>query len=84
MIDSYFDRRTAFEFSVNPMGVKRDLYLFNDSDADVSWNAVWDVATSMDEQGWTAEFRIPFSQLRFSGAAQDQLGFNHLPPDQSA
>jgi hypothetical protein len=76
MIDSYFDRRTAFEFSVNPMGVKRDLYLFNDGDSDISWNAVWDVATSIDDQGWTAEFRIPFSQLRFSGAAQDQLGFN--------
>jgi hypothetical protein len=76
MIDSYQDRRTAFEFAVNPLGVKRDVYLFNDSEADVSWNAVWEVATTQDAEGWSAEFRIPFSQLRFSGSGQDQIGLN--------
>ncbi len=76
MIDSYYDRRTAFEFSVNPAGVKIDLYRYDDNDDDRGWDAVWDVATSIDGEGWIAEFRIPFSQLRFGKADQQQFGFN--------
>jgi hypothetical protein len=65
MIDSYHDHRTAFGFDVNPAGVRRDeVKTINDDDN--SWDAVWDVATSIDAGGWTAEYRIPFSQLRFS------------------
>lgn len=64
MIDSYHDHRTAFGFDVNPAGVKRDeVKTINDDDN--SWDAVWDVATSIDSGGWTAEYRVPFSQLRF-------------------
>jgi hypothetical protein len=75
-IDSYRDRRTAFDFWVNPVGVKVDLYRSNDTDEDQSWDAVWDVATTRDEGGWTAEYRIPFSQLRFPRAEQLTFGFN--------
>jgi hypothetical protein len=74
-VDSYHDRRTAFYFEVNAAGVKRDVYYFNDNWQDNSWNAVWDVAVSRDPEGWTAEFRIPFSQLKFS-AGQEMFGFN--------
>ncbi len=76
LVDSYFDRRTAFHFAVNPLGVKTDLYRYNDSMEDIGWDAVWDVATRIDDQGWTAEFRIPLSQLRFSGAADQTWGIN--------
>ena len=69
MIDSYHDRRTGYEFAVNPAGVKRDYYTYDDSQEDVSWDAVWDVATRIDSLGWTAEFRIPLSQLRYPPAA---------------
>jgi hypothetical protein len=75
LIDSYHDRRTAYEFVVNPAGVKRDKYYFNDNNNDESWDAVWDVAVQRDPEGWTAEFRIPYSQLRFSSAADAPLGF---------
>ena len=75
-IDSYHDRRTGFEFIVNPVGVKRDRYLYDDNNSDSSWDAVWDVATSIDSEGWTAEFRIPFSQLRFTKAEENVFGFN--------
>lgn len=64
-LDSYGDRRTAFVFGVNPRGVLRDVYLFNDTEADDSWDAVWNVAARVDSAGWTAEFRIPLSQLRY-------------------
>ena len=65
MIDSYHDHRTAFGFDVNPLGVQRDEIKTIATD-DNSWDAVWRVETSIDSAGWTAEYRIPFSQLRFS------------------
>jgi len=74
-IDSYHDRRTAYQFGVNPVGVKQDSYWFNDGNNDDSWDAVWDVVARRDPDGWCAEFRIPFSQLRFSGADEGLLGF---------
>jgi hypothetical protein len=74
-IDSYRDRRTAYVFAVNPAGVKRDGYMFNDENYDGSWDAVWDVTTSRDADGWRAEFRIPYSQLRFSRGGDGRLGF---------
>ncbi len=78
MIDSYRDRRTAFLFAVNAGGVKRDAFLFNDNSEDSRWDAVWDVGTSVDARGWTAEFRIPYSQLRFAQADVQTWGFNVL------
>ena len=65
-IDSYYDRRTAFHFVMNPRGVKLDIFRYEDTNEDSGWDAVWDGATTVDSAGWTAEFRIPFSQLRFS------------------
>ncbi|HET9438712.1 MAG TPA: DUF5916 domain-containing protein, partial [Longimicrobiales bacterium] len=65
-LDSYYDRRTGFVFGVNPKGVKTDVLLFDDTREDESWDAVWDVAARQDSAGWTAEFRIPLSQLRYS------------------
>lgn len=74
VIDSYHDRRTAYQFCVNPAGVKRDYYVYNDNIEDASWDAVWDVATTVDSLGWTAEFRIPLSQLRFPDRAEHTFG----------
>jgi len=74
-VDSYHDHLTAFEFAVNPAGVKRDVYWSNDRRADDDWDAVWDVEVSQDEQGWGAEFRIPFSQIRFPEKEFQTWGF---------
>ncbi|MEO8077908.1 MAG: DUF5916 domain-containing protein, partial [Acidobacteriota bacterium] len=65
IVDSFHDKRSGYEFAVNPAGVKQDTYWFNDDHNDQGWDAVWDVAVSHGEHGWRAEFRIPFSQLRF-------------------
>jgi len=70
LIDSYHDRRSAFLFSVSPAGVKRDALESNDTNEDPNWDAVWSVATTIDSTGWTAEFRIPLSQLRFGAAPE--------------
>ena len=75
LVDSYDDKRSGFQFAVNPDGVKRDYTISNDDDEDESWNGIWDVATKVDAQGWTAEFRIPLSQLRYAGGASHTFGF---------
>ncbi|MCC7009831.1 MAG: carbohydrate binding family 9 domain-containing protein [Acidobacteria bacterium] len=74
-IDSFYDRRTAFVFEVNPSGVRRDSIIAGRSDTgDLAWDAVWDAATSIDENGWTAEIRVPFSQLGFAPAEEQTWG----------
>jgi hypothetical protein len=75
VIDAYHDRRSGYEFAVNPVGVKRDYAVYNDVDEDDSWDGVWDVGTTIDSLGWTAEYRIPFSQLRFANTPTHTFGF---------
>ena len=75
LIDSYNDKRTGFELAVNPDGVKRDYAISNDGDEDDSWNGIWDVATRVDAEGWTAEFRVPLSQLRYDANGSHTFGF---------
>jgi uncharacterized protein DUF5916/cellulose/xylan binding protein with CBM9 domain len=74
-IDSYHDRRTGYEFGVDAAGVKMDAALYNGGNEDWAWDAVWDVATRIDSLGWTAEFRIPLSQLRYSARRDHSFGF---------
>src|SRR2546429_149292 len=75
VIDSYHDRRTGYEFAVNPAGVKRDYAIYDDNNEDETWDGVWEVATQVDSLGWTAEFRIPLSQLRYAHQASNVFGF---------
>jgi hypothetical protein len=74
MIDSYHDRRTGYEFLVNPAGVKADYAIYNDGNEDVAWDAIWDAGTRIDSLGWTAEFRIPLSQLRYPSHGDGTFG----------
>ncbi len=75
VLDSYFDRRTGFGFGVTAAGVKQDLIFSNDGEnEDNSWDPVWYAKTTIDDSGWTAEMRIPFSQLRFADKPQQIWG----------
>src|SRR5678816_2710097 len=65
-VDSYHDKRTGYEFGVNASGVKMDQAIYDDGNEDGAWDAVWDVATQIDSLGWTAEFRLPLSQMRYT------------------
>ena len=73
-VDSYHDRRTGYEFGVNAAGVKIDQAVYNDGNEDGAWDAVWDAATKIDSLGWTAEFRIPLSQMRYESARSHTFG----------
>ncbi len=66
-IDSYNDKRTAFSFFVSAAGVKTDWVISDDGmNRDYNWDPIWYVDTAIDSLGWTAEMKIPFTQLRFS------------------
>jgi hypothetical protein len=72
-IDSYHDHLTAFIFRLSPLGAKRDAAVSPSGAQDNSWDAIWDGAASVDNQGWTAEFRIPLSQLRYDPKNPDHV-----------
>jgi hypothetical protein len=73
ILDSYHDHRTAYGLELNPSGVRRD-QTRSEVGEDDSWDPVWEGKTSVDSGGWTAEMRIPFSQLRFNTAAVQTWG----------
>jgi hypothetical protein len=67
MIDSYYDRQTAFVFATNVSGVQSDGVLSQDGSVyDITWDAVWNVRTRVFQDGWSAEFAIPYNALRFA------------------
>ena len=67
LLDPLHDHRAAYLFGTNPNGMRVDSYLLGDTDKDLdtNWNGVWYVAARKNADGWTAEFRIPLSTLRF-------------------
>ncbi|MEZ5069531.1 MAG: DUF5916 domain-containing protein [Bacteroidales bacterium] len=75
-LDSYFDKRTAFEFSMTVAGQKTDIKLLGDWGFDMNWNAVWDGATSRTDSGWIAEVQLPFSQIRYANQADHTWGLH--------
>ncbi len=65
-ISSLGDQRTAQSFTISVSGVKGEEYITNNgSNWDPTWNPIWYAKTNIDDEGWTAEIRIPLTQLRF-------------------
>ena len=72
-IDSHFDKQTDFLFCTSASGAKGDAAITEDgNNEDDNWDPVWFTKTSIDEQGWCAEMKIPLSQLRF-GKKDEQI-----------
>lgn len=71
-IDSYNDNRTSFSFAVNPRGVRKDILTSDDDNEDIRWDAVWEAETTIQDDSWVVEMRIPLSQLRFSAKDSNQ------------
>ncbi|MDH6304940.1 hypothetical protein M2459_001677 [Parabacteroides sp. PF5-5] len=78
MFDSYADKRTGFAFALTAGGTRADFLCSNTNNDDYTWNAVWEGKVSYDNKGWYAEFRIPLSQLRYSGETEQEWGFHAL------
>lgn len=92
IFDTYKDGQNGFVFGTNPAGIEYDGQLSNEgqgggslgrrmqrgagSGFNLNWDGHWNVATSQDDAGWYAEFRIPFSTLRYGSDAVQDWGFN--------
>jgi hypothetical protein len=92
VLDTYRDRQSAFVFGTNPAGIEYDGQVTGEGAGNfasgqrqqvssgggfnLNWDGSWTVATSRDERGWYAEFRIPFSTLRYRGSGPQTWGLN--------
>jgi hypothetical protein len=75
-LDPRHDHLTGASFELTAAGVQSDDTLYDDTRSDGAWDAVWAGRVTMDADGWSAEMRIPYSQLRFSRAVSHTWGFN--------
>lgn len=85
LLDTFGDRQNAVNFSTTPGGQRNDWSISNDAQSPAqfspAWNAVWELSTRRDERGWHAEYRIPFSTLRFTardGRVEFGMSVNRL------
>ena len=75
-LDPFHDKRGGYYFGINAAGVLYDGTLFNDGWDDDSWDGVWQGRARRDARGWTAELRIPLTQLRYRPGAEQVWGVN--------
>ena len=75
-LDPYNDERSGYYFGLNAAGTQMDGVLYNDSWDDDSWDGVWEGNVYRNGEGWTAEMRIPFSQMRFNQSDSMVWGIN--------
>jgi hypothetical protein len=78
VLDTFHDRRNAFVFATNPNGAEYDGLITDEGGAyNSEWRGIWRVAATTTEEGWSAEFEIPFRTLRYpSGEGPQTWGFN--------
>ena len=87
ILDTYLDRQNGFVFGTNPTGLEYDGQVSNEGEGgqglgsslggfNINWNGTWAVRTLTGEFGWSAEFAIPFSTLRYDGKATETWGMN--------
>lgn len=75
LIDSFHDRHNAFYFATNPLGALIDALIIENGQVNRDWNSIWNVRVRKSDEGWSAEFAIPFKSLNFN-KGQQVWGFN--------
>lgn len=75
-IDPHHDHRSGYKFATTPGGVQQDEFRFDDVDTDRNWRGIWWVESRIDDEGWTAEFQIPFANFRFPESREQVWGFD--------
>ena len=74
IFDTFHDHQGRARFEINPSGVRNDALGSGQQDPDLSWDPIYEAAATIDSVGWYAEFRIPFSQLRYPRAPSQTWG----------
>ena len=75
IFDTFHDKRNSVFFMTTPLGAQRDVAATDETTLNTDWNTVWDVKTQRSDQGWTAEFAIPFKSLRYNSDPVQIWGF---------
>ncbi|HEX6324444.1 MAG TPA: DUF5916 domain-containing protein [Vicinamibacterales bacterium] len=89
ILDTYRDRQSGFVFGTSPAAAEYDAQVVNEGQGgnfgagggsgggfNINWDGTWTVATAVTDEGWSAEFAIPFRTLRYPDAAEQRWGFN--------
>ncbi len=75
-ISPFNDKRNGYLFVINPNGARADLLIAGGEEGNKDWNGVWDAKTSITNEGWFAEIRIPFNSLQFKKDSLHNWGIN--------
>jgi hypothetical protein len=75
VFDTFYDRRNAVGFSINPIGGRQDGQITNER-WNRDWNTIFDFGVGKFDGGWTAELAIPFKSLRYRPGASQIWGIN--------
>ena len=78
IFDTFYDRRSSFTFTVNPLGGRSDGTMINDRQYSSDWNPVWETKTGRFDGGWTVEAAVPFKSLRYQPGTTQVWGFNAM------
>ena len=78
IFDTFYDRRSSFTFTVNPLGGRSDGTMVNDRQYSSDWNPVWETKAGRFEGGWTVEAAVPFKSLRYQPGTTQVWGFNAM------
>ena len=73
--DTFYSRRNGVLFEVSAVGGRLDAEVVNESQINLDWNPVYDVAVGRFEGGWAMETALPFKSLRYPGAGPQTWGF---------
>ena len=76
VVDTFYDRRSGFLFQTNALGALSDQEVSDERNFNRDWNTVWDVKAARTDEGWSAEFVIPFKSLRYRASGAQTWGIN--------
>ena len=75
LLDTYYDRRSGYNFGINPIGGRIDMQMTNERDFNMDWNPIWELRTGRFDGGWTIEAAFPFKSLRYRPGRDQVWGF---------
>lgn len=76
VFDTYNDKLNGFEYFLTPLGEQMDAKVSNGGNEDFSWNAVWQSAAKIHNDGWSFEFFLPYAAMRFGKKPIQDWGMN--------
>lgn len=82
IIDTYNNGQNAFYFKVSAAGVQTDIFI-NRGNSDYNWDAVWNSAVQITDEGWQVEIEIPYAAIRFPKMPEQEWGINFMRKIQS-